>query len=331
MDVQHNQTIASEFILLGLTDSPELRTPLFVLFLALYVLAVTGNILTAAAIQSDAQLSQTPMYFFLTCLSLVDVGLTSAIVPTMLLSLLGGQGETGFISYSGCLTQLYFFVALANTDSYLLAAMAVDRYVAICNPLQYTKVMNHRLCLLLLAGSCSISHLHSLLQTMLISRLTFAASANRVPHFFCDIQPLLKLSCSDTSINELVGMTEALAVVITPFMCVVISYVRILATVLKVSSAQGKCKAFSTCGSHLTVVTLFYGSVIWVYFRPLSSYTAVKDRVAAVMYTILTPMLNPFIYSLRNADLQGALRKIVRKLCSVVLSLTLAAPTGNVA
>ncbi|XP_066472851.1 olfactory receptor 1L6-like [Tiliqua scincoides] len=310
MDVQHNQTIASEFILLGITDSPELRTPLFVLFLALYALTVTGNILTVAAIQSDAQLSQSPMYFFLTCLSLVDVGLTSVIVPTMLLSLLGEQGET-FISYSGCLTQLNFFLTLASIDSYLLAAMAVDRYVAICNPLQYTKIMNHRLCLLLLAGSCSISHLHSLFQTMLISRLTFAASANRVPHFFCDILPLMKLSCSDTSINELVALIEALPVIITPFMCVVISYVRILVTVLKVSSAKSKCKAFSTCGSHLTVVILFYGSVIRVYFRPMSSYTAVKDRVVSVVHTILTPMLNPFIYSLRNADLQGALRKLV--------------------
>ncbi|XP_060108313.1 olfactory receptor 1L6-like [Heteronotia binoei] len=302
--IAQNQT--TEFVLLGISDKPQLQTPLFVLFLTMYVVTVTGNLLTVAAIQSDHHLIHTPMYFFLSCLSSVDVGFTSVIVPTMLLSL--GQGGT--ISYTGCLTQMYFFLALGNTDSYLLAAMAIDRYMAICNPLHYATVMSPRLCFLLLAGSCLVSHLHSLLQTMLVSYLTFCAS-NRIPHFFCDIQPLLKLSCSDTSINELVGMTEALAVIMTPFLTITISYIRILMTVLRVPSVSGKLKAFSTCGSHLTVVTLFYGSIVWVYFRPLSGYTAVKDRVAAVMYTVITPMLNPFIYSLRNRDMHNALKKVV--------------------
>ncbi|XP_054859407.1 olfactory receptor 1L6-like [Eublepharis macularius] len=305
-----NQTSATEFILLGISDRPELQTPLFVLFLVMYILTVTGNILTVVAIQSDAHLVQTPMYFFLSCLSLVDVCFTSIIIPTMLLSLLSGHGRGGTISYAGCLSQMYFFLALGNTDSYLLAAMAIDRYVAICNPLHYTTVMSQRLCLILLAVSCSISHLHSILQTTLTSFLIFCAS-NTIPHFFCDIQPLLKLSCSDTSTQELLGMTETLAVIMTPFMCIVVSYARILVTVLRMPSAKGKRKAFSTCGSHLTVVTLFYGSITWVYFRPLSSYTAVKDRVAAVMYTVITPLLNPFIYSLRNKDMQNALKKVV--------------------
>ncbi|XP_054859402.1 olfactory receptor 1L6-like [Eublepharis macularius] len=303
-----NQT--TEFILLGISDRPELRMPLFVFFLAMYLLTVTGNILTVAAIQSDDRLIHTPMYFFLSCLSSVDVCFTSVIIPTMLLSLLGGHGQGGTISYAGCLTQMYFFLALGNTDSYLLAAMAIDRYVAICNPLHYATVMSHRLCLLLLVGSCLVSHLHSLLQTVLVSYLTFCAS-NRIPHFFCDIQPLLKLSCSDTSVNELVGMTEAFAIIMTPFLTIMISYIRILMSVLRVPSVSGKLKAFSTCGSHLTVVTLFYGSIVWVYFRPLSGYTAVKDRVAAIMYTVITPMLNPFIYSLRNRDMQSALKKVV--------------------
>ncbi|XP_015278977.1 PREDICTED: olfactory receptor 1L6-like isoform X2 [Gekko japonicus] len=305
---RNNQT--TKFILLGVSDKPELRTPLFVLFMAMYMLTVTGNLLTVAAIQTDDRLIHTPMYFFLSCLSSVDVGFTSVIVPTMLLSLGSRHGQGGTISYTGCLTQMYFFLALGNTDSYLLAAMAIDRYVAICNPLHYATVMSHRLCLLLLAGSCLVSHLHSLLQTMLVSYLTFCAS-NRIPHFFCDIQPLLKLSCTDTSINELVGMTETLAVIMTPCLTIMVSYIRILMTVLRVPSVSGKLKAFSTCGSHLTVVTLFYGSIIWVYFRPLSSYTAVKDRVAAVMYTVITPMLNPFIYSLRNRDMHSALKKVV--------------------
>lgn len=295
---------------MGISDRAELRTPLFCIFLAMYILTVTGNLLTVMAIQSDAHLIHTPMYFFLSCLSLVDVCFTSIIIPTMLLSLLDGHGQGGTISHTGCLTQMYFFLALGNTDSYLLGAMAIDRYVAICNPLHYTTVMSQRMCLSLLVVSCLISHLHSLIQTKLTSLLIFCAS-NRIPHFFCDLQPLLKLSCSDTSTLELLAMTETLAVIMTPFMCIVVSYARILVTVLRMPSTKGKFKAFSTCGSHLTVVTLFYGSITWVYFRPLSSYAAIKDRVAAVMYTVITPLLNPFIYSLRNRDMQNALKKVV--------------------
>ncbi|EDL93104.1 rCG45854, partial [Rattus norvegicus] len=198
---------------------------------------------------------------------------------------------------------MYFFIALANTDSYLLASMAIDRLVAICNPLHYDVVMRPQHCLLMLLGSCTISHLHALFRVLLMSRLSFCAS-HVIKHFFCDTQPVLKLSCSDTSSNQIVVMTETLAVIVTPFLCILFSYLRIIVTVLRIPSAAGKWKAFSTCGSHLTVVSLFYGSVIYVYFRPLSMYSVVKDRVATIMYTVVTPMMNPFIYSLRNKDMK---------------------------
>lgn len=213
------------------------------------------------------------------------------------------------ISYVGCLVQMYFFMAFGNTDSYLLASMAIDRLVAICNPFHYDVVMNPRRCLLMLVVSCTISHLHSLLRVLLMSRLSFCGS-HVIKHYFCDTQPVLKLSCSDTSSSQLVVLTETLAVISTPFLCILFSYLRIIITVLRIPSAAGKWKAFSTCGSHLTVVALFYGSIIYVYFRPLSMYSVVKDRVATVMYTVVTPMLNPFIYSLRNKDMKRGLKKL---------------------
>ena len=224
----------------------------------------------------------------------------------MLVNLLS---ETKSISYVGCLVQMYFFMAFGNTDSYLLASMAIDRLVAICNPLHYDVAMSPRHCLLLLLGSCTISHLHSMLRVLLMSRLAFCAS-HIIKHFFCDTQPVLKLSCSDTSSSQMVVMTETLAVIATPFLCILFSYLRIIFTVLRVPSVAGKWKAFSTCGSHLSVVVLFYGSIIYVYFRPLSMYSVVKDRVATVMYTTVTPMLNPFIYSLRNKDMKRGFRKL---------------------
>jgi olfactory receptor len=228
----------------------------------------------------------------------------------MLVNLLS---ETKDISYVGCLIQMYFFMALANTDSYLLASMAIDRLVAICNPFHYDVVMSSQRCLLMLLGSCTISHLHSLFRVLLMSHLSFCGS-HVIKHFFCDTQPVLKLSCSDTSSSQIVVMTETLAVIVTPFLCILFSYLRIIVTVLRIPSAAGKWKTFSTCGSHLTVVALFYGSVIYVYFRPLSMYSVVKDRVATVMYTVVTPMLNPFIYSLRNKDMKRGLKKIRDKI-----------------
>ncbi|XP_041582860.1 olfactory receptor 1L4 [Vulpes lagopus] len=300
-----NYSSESGFALLGISSSPQLQKPLFAIFLIMYLVTVMGNVLIILVIQSDSRL-HTPMYFFLSNLSFTDICFTTVIVPNMLANLLS---ETKVISFVGCLIQMYFFMAFANTDSYLLASMAIDRLVAICNPFHYERVMNPRRCLLMLLGSCTISHLHSLLRVLLMSRLSFCAS-HVIKHFFCDTQPVLKLSCSDTSSNQIVVMTETLAVITTPFLCILISYLRIIITVLRIPSAAGKWKAFSTCGSHLTVVALFYGSVIYVYFRPLSMYSVVKDRVATIMYTVVTPMLNPFIYSLRNKDMKRGLVKL---------------------
>ncbi|KAM8801403.1 olfactory receptor 1L8-like [Rhynchonycteris naso] len=302
-----NQTSSvSEFILLGLSSQPEDQKPLFILFLIIYFVTITGNLLIILAIHLDPQL-QTPMYFFLSFLSFTDIGFTTTIVPRMLLNFLSGKT----ISYAGCLTQMYFIYALGNTDSFLLAVMAFDRYVAICDPFHYVTTMSHHRCVLLVAFSCLLTHLHSLLHTLLLNQLTFCDS-NVIHHFLCDLSPLMKLSCSSTFVNELVIMTEGPIVLVTPFLFIMFSYVRILITVLKIPSASGKRKAFSTCGSHLTVVTLFYGSIFYVYLQPLSTYT-IRDHIATIVYTVLTSMLNPFIYSLRNKDLKQGLRRLMGK------------------
>ncbi|XP_034519617.1 olfactory receptor 1L6-like, partial [Ailuropoda melanoleuca] len=252
-----NYSSDSGYILLGISSNPQLQKPLFAIFLIMYLVTVMGNLLIILVIHSDSRL-HTPMYFFLSNLSFTDICFTTVIVPKMLANLLS---ETKAISFVGCLVQMYFFIACGNTDSYLLASMAIDRLVAICNPFHYDMVMNPRHCLLMLLGSCTISHLHSLLRVLLMSRLSFCAS-HVIKHFFCDTQPVLKLSCSDTSSSQIVVMTETLAVIATPFLCILFSYLRIIIAVLRIPSAAGKWKAFSTCGSHLTVVALFYGNVV---------------------------------------------------------------------
>uniref|UniRef100_A0A8C6FGP8 Olfactory receptor n=1 Tax=Moschus moschiferus TaxID=68415 RepID=A0A8C6FGP8_MOSMO len=293
-----NQTSSvSEFILLGLSSRPEDQKPLFILFLIMYLVTITGNLLIILAIHSDPHL-HTPMYVFLSVLSFTDIWYTKTIVPRMLVNFLL---EKKTISYAGCLTQMYFIYALGNTDNCLLAAMAYDRFVAICDPFHYVTIMSRRHCVLLV--------FHSLLHTLLLNHLTFCDS-NIIHHFLCDISPLMKLSCSYTFVNEIVLMTEASAFLVTPFLCTAFSYIRILITVLKIPSATGKHKAFSMCGSHLTVVTLFYGGIFYVYLQPVSTYT-VRDHVATIVYTVLSSMLNPFIYSLRNKDLKQGLRKLV--------------------
>lgn len=303
-----NLTALSEFILLGLSSRPEDQKPLFVLFLIIYMVTLLGNLLIILAIRSHPQL-QNPMYFFLSNLSFADICYTTVIIPKMLVNFLS---EKKTISYAECLIQMHFFLIFGNIDSYILAAMAIDRYVAICNPFHYVTVMNRRRCGLLLLFSITFSYLHSLLHVLLVNRLTFCAS-NVIHHFFCDVSPVLKLSCSSTFVNEVLVMTEGLASVMAPFICVIISYLRILMAILKIPSATGKRKAFSTCSSHLTVVTLFYGSISYVYFKPLSSYT-IKDRIATVIYTVLTSTLNPFIYSLRNKDMKQGLGKLINNI-----------------
>ncbi|XP_028716512.1 olfactory receptor 1L8 [Peromyscus leucopus] len=303
-----NQTISiSEFILLGLSSRPEDQKPLFILFLTIYLVTIAGNLLIILVIHSDPHL-QTPMYFFLSFLSLTDICFTTTIVPKMLVNFLL---EKKTISYAGCLTQMYFLYALGNSDSCLLAVMAFDRYVAICNPFHYVTIMSHHRCVLLVTFSCSFPHLHSLLHTLLLNRLTFCDS-NVIHHFLCDLSPLIKLSCSSTFVNEIVIVTEGTLVLVTPFLCIAFSYIRILMTVLQIPSAAGKRKAFSTCGSHLTVVSLFYGSIFYVYLQPVSTYTF-RDHIATIVYTVLSSMINPFIYSLRNKDLKQGLRRLMRR------------------
>ncbi|XP_058157343.1 olfactory receptor 1L8-like [Dasypus novemcinctus] len=305
--VRVNQTSSvSEFILLGLSSRTEDQTPLFVLFLTMYLVTIIGNLIIILAICSDPQL-QTPMYFFLSFLSFTDICFTTNTVPKMLVDFLSEKT----ISYAGCLKQMYLLYAVGNTDSCLLAAMDFGRYVAICDPFHYVTTMSHRLCVLLLAFSCSFSHIHSLLHILLLNCLIFCES-NIIHNFICDINPVLKLCCSFTFVNELVIKTEGLVVLVTPFLFIAFSYAQILITVLKIPSAAGKHKAFSTCGSHLTVVILFYGSIFYVYLQPLSAYT-VRDRVAIIVYTVLSSLLNPFIYSLRNKDLKRGLKKLMDK------------------
>ncbi|XP_055255896.1 olfactory receptor 1L6-like [Moschus berezovskii] len=303
-----NQSHITEFLLLGLTSDLKQQVWLFASFLGMYLVNVGGNSVIIAAIWGDAHL-HTPMYFFLSNLSLVDICFTTVIVPQMLVNMLTQRKA---ILFTRCLAQMYFFVAFGITDSFLLAAMALDRYVAICHPLHYTTIMNPRCCLQLVTASWLVSHLHSLTHTILMARLSFCGP-NVIHHFFCDVQPLLMLSCSDTSVNELLAFTEGSFVIMSPFIFITVSYVYITRAVLRVPSRRGRYKVFSTCGSHLTVVALFYGTIISVYIRPSSTYSVTKDRVITVVYTVVIPMLNPFIYSLRNKDMKQAMKKLMRK------------------
>ena len=305
---RENQSHITEFLLLGLTSDPKQQVWLFASFLVMYLVNVGGNSVIIAAIQGDVHL-HTPMYFFLSNLSFVDICFTNVIVPRMLANM---QSKSKKVPFTQCLTQMYFFVACAITDSFLLAAMALDRYVAICHPLRYTTTMNPRRCLQLVTASWLVSHLHSLTHTVLMARLSFCGP-NIIHHFFCDVQPLLMLSCSDTSVNELLAFTEGSFVIMSPFIFIIVSYVYITRAVLRVPSGRGRYKVFSTCGSHLTVVALYYGTAISVYIRPSSTYSVTKDRVVTVIYTVVIPMLNPFIYSFRNRDMKQALRKLARR------------------
>ncbi|XP_059268132.1 olfactory receptor 5AU1-like [Mustela nigripes] len=303
-----NHTSISDFLLLGFSDHPEQQPLLFGLFLGMYLVTVLGNLLIILAIVSDQHL-HTPMYFFLANLSLIDTCLSCTIVPKVLVNTIT-QHHT--ITYTGCLVQMYFFMALALLDDFLLAVMAYDRYVAICLPLHYTTIMCPQRCLLLVASSWLCAHLLAFSLTLLMAQFSFCAS-HSIPHFFCDLLPVLKLACSDTQIFQVMMFAEAALAGVVPLACVLVSYAHIMHTILRVSSAGGKHKLFSTCGSHLTVVTLFYGTVFLVYFQPSSSYSAGTGMMASVVYTMVTPMLNPFIYSLRNRDMKGALWRLLSR------------------
>ncbi|XP_038603728.1 olfactory receptor 24-like [Tachyglossus aculeatus] len=300
-----NQTGVSGFVLLGLSREPGMQRLLFMVFLGLYLVTTLGNLLIVLAVGSDPRL-HSPMYFFLANLSFADIGLTSATVPKMLADL---RTQNPTISYAGCLAQLYFFMTFGALDDFLLATMAYDRFMAICHPLSYTTAMSPRHCGLLLAVCWGLTSLAALVHTLLLTRLSFCVKNSTIPHFFCDLAPLLPLSCSDPTLNRVMLLIVGTMVLVAPLGLILGSYARIVAAVLRVPSARGKHRAFSTCGSHLAVVSLFYGTAVAVYLCPPSSHSAGKDRIAAVLYTAVTPLLNPFIYSLRNRDLHRALRR----------------------
>ncbi|KAL6066107.1 hypothetical protein STEG23_017589 [Scotinomys teguina] len=293
---------------MGLPIPPEHQLLFYAVFLAMYLTTVMGNLIIIILIQLDSHL-HTPMYLFLCNLSFSDLCFSSVTMPKLLQNM---QSQDLSIPYAGCLTQLYFFTIFGAMESFLLVVMAYDRYVAICFPLHYTTIMSPKFCVCLIVLCWVLTTLYSMLHTLLLARLSFCED-NVIPQFFCDISALLKLACSDIFINELMIFIVGGLVSVIPFLLIIVSYVRIVCSILKVSSTRVIHKVFSTCGSHLTVVSLFYGTIIGLYIFPSSSNSTVKETVMAMMYTVVTPMLNPFIYSLRNRDMKEALIRVLCK------------------
>ncbi|XP_029435466.1 olfactory receptor 6M1-like [Rhinatrema bivittatum] len=305
-----NITAAKEFIILGFTGSLKIRLFLFLTFSLIYVITCLGNVVIITITRSDYRL-HTPMYFFISNLSFLDLGYTSSTVPKMLANFLS---ERGTISFVGCITQLYFFLSLGVTENFLLAAMAYDRYVAICNPLRYAVVMSKRVCIQLVIVCWFTGFLSIVMPATFIARLPYCAS-NIINHFFCDISPLIQLSCSDTHILEKLNFITAIIVILGTFFLITMSYIRIVSTILRIRSSVGRKKAFSTCASHLMVVLIYYGTIIFMYIRPKADSSLDLDKVMALFYCIVTPMLNPIIYSFRNKEMKRALKKgICRKI-----------------
>ncbi|KAG9462689.1 hypothetical protein GDO78_023309, partial [Eleutherodactylus coqui] len=277
---------------------------LFVIFSAIYALTITGNFMIITIIKQESHLHK-PMYFFLANLSFLEICYTSTITPNSLINLLK---ESKTISFVGCFTQMFFFVALGSSECVLLTVMAYDRYIAICQPLFYSTRMNPSLCVQLLCISWVVGLLNSLVHTVYTAMLPFCKD-HLIRHFFCDIPPLLKLSCRDTYSNELVSTFVGGSVVITGLMLTFVSYINILRVVLRIRSEKGRQKAFSTCGSHLIVVTIFFGTIIVTYMLPGSDSYNEQKKMLSVMYGVMTPLINPVIYSFRNSDFQKAINK----------------------
>ncbi|XP_006133597.2 olfactory receptor 5J3-like [Pelodiscus sinensis] len=304
-----NHSVVTEFILSGLTDRPELQLPLFWVFLLIYVITMVGNGGMILLITIDPRL-HTPMYFFLSNLSFCDLCYSTIISPKMLQNFLA---ERKSISYNACAVQMYFFIVFADLECLLLAVMAYDRYVAICNPLLYTVTMSRQRCNQLVAGMYLVVLVESIIHTILTLRLSFCRS-NIINNFFCDAPSLLMLSCSDTRINDIMLFFFTCLITLNSAVAILLSYVYIFSTILRIRSAEGRHKAFSTCAFHLTVVVILYGTLFFIYFRPTSSYSMDSDKVASVFYTLVIPMLNPLIYSLRNREVKDALHKAMNKL-----------------
>ncbi|XP_004714289.1 olfactory receptor 7G3-like [Echinops telfairi] len=306
-----NQTAVTEFFLLGLSQDPELQPFLFGMFLTMYLITVSGNLLIILAISSDSRL-HTPMYFFLSNLSFTDICFCTTTIFKMLVNI---QTQSKSISYTGCLTQICFVLIFACLENCLLAVMAYDRYVAICHPLRYMAIINPRLCGLLILLSLSISIMNALLHSLMTLCLSFCTDLE-IPQFFCELSQVLRLACSDTLFNNIVLYLMTSILGVGPFLGIIFSYLKIVSSLLKMPSTGGRYKAFSTCGSHLSVVSLFYGTGFGVYLSTAATLSSQKSAIASVMYTVVTPLLNPFIYSLRNKDMMAALSKLILRMCS---------------
>ncbi|XP_036597037.1 olfactory receptor 7C1-like [Trichosurus vulpecula] len=307
--VPGNQTQFTEFILLRFSEKPDQQGPLFGLFLGLYLVTVVGNLLIMLAIGSDSHL-HTPMYFFLSNFSFVDICVVSTTVPRMLVSILT---QNNAIPYADCLAQMCFFIVFACVDNFLLTAMAYDRFVTICHPLRYAAIMSSWLCGHLVLLSWIISFLDSLLHSLMVTWISFCTD-HEIQHFFCDLPEVLKLSCSDTLINYVLIYFINVPLSVLPLTEILFSYSQICFSILKVPSSQGKYKAFSTCGSHLSVVSLFCGRGFGVYLSSSANHSSWKSTVVTAMYAVVTPMLNPFIYSVRNKDINDALRRLISRI-----------------
>ncbi|XP_052584019.1 LOW QUALITY PROTEIN: olfactory receptor 145-like [Peromyscus californicus insignis] len=303
-----NGSLVTEFILLGLTDNTDLQIPLFLVFLVMYMITALGNLTLIILIVLNSHL-HTPMYFFLFNLSFIDLCYSSVVTPKMLMNFLVKKNVIGF---AGCMTQLYFFCFFVISECYVLTAMAYDRYVAICNPLMYNVAMSPKVCSFLMIGSYLMGFFDAMIHTGCILRLTFC-DGNTINHYFCDLLPLMKLSCTSTYVNEIEIFIVGGKDITLPSIVIFISYGFILSSILQIRSTAGRSKAFSTCSSHIIAVSLFFGSCAFMYLKPSSIGSLNEGKVSSVFYNIVVPMMNPLIYSLRNKDVKVALKKTLNR------------------
>nr|XP_020010513.1 olfactory receptor 7G1-like [Castor canadensis] len=301
-----NQTSIREFFLVGIPDVPELHSFIFSTFLTIYMVTILGNLLIILAVSSDSQF-HTPMYFFISTLSFTDICISTTTIPKILVNI---QGHTQSITYIGCLSQVCFVLIFCGLENCLLAVMAYDRYVAICHPLRYTVIMNPRFCVLLLLLCILITVVNALLHSLMMLQLSFCTDVE-VPHFFCELLQVIRLSCSDTLINNILVYSGSSIFAGVPLSGIIFSYTQIISSILKIPSVKGRYKAFSTCASHLLVVSLFYGTAFGVYMSSEVTYSSTKNITASVMYIVIPQMLNPFVYSLRNRKMKEALKNAI--------------------
>lgn len=305
-ELNGNYSEVTDFILLGFRTPPKLQILLFFVFLLIYTVTVVGNVSMIIVIKMDSRL-QTPMYFFLKNLSALDLCYSTVIAPKALANFLSDEKK---ISYNGCVAQFFFFALFVTTEGFLLAVMAFDRFSAICSPLLYPVHMSHKVCVQLVTGSYICGSINSIVHTSFTFSLHFCGE-NRLDHFFCDVPALMKISCTDTFVNEIVLFILSGFIIITTTTVILVSYAYILSTVLKIPSTHGRSKTFSTCGSHLAAVSLFYGTVFFMYAQPGTISSPEQNKIVAVLYTLIIPMLNPLIYSLRNQDVKDAVKRIL--------------------